>query len=162
MIAVLHNIRSLHNVGSVFRTADGAGISKIYLSGITPSPFDRFGAPRPQLQKVSLNAEKFVPWEKVAKIESLLKSFKKQGFQILALEQSHRSANLLKFRLTPKAWKSSVLILGNEVKGLSRFILKIADKILEIPMFGQKESLNVSVAFGIACYGLRPDQPTQI
>ncbi len=156
---ILWNIRSLFNVGSVFRTADGAGVSKIYLCGYTPAPVDAFGKYRPQIVKVSLGAEKTVEWQKTAKSAqgavSLIKKLKKGGYQILAVEQSKNSVDVFRFRSVNRRQKFC-LIMGNEVSGLPPKILKSADKILEIPMKGKKESLNVSVAFGIAAYLLIP------
>jgi tRNA G18 (ribose-2'-O)-methylase SpoU len=153
IIAVLHNIRSLHNVGSIFRTADAAGVSKIYLCGITPSPKDKFGKIIPQLAKVALGAEKTVPWEIVKSpraVSKLLKDLKNDKYKILAVEQFKESTPYFKYKPTGKV----ALIVGNEVKGLPKSILNNSDKILEIPMRGRKESLNVSVAFGIAAFGL--------
>lgn len=153
IVAVIHNVRSLHNVGSIFRTADAAGVSKIYLYGITPAPVDRFGRPAPQLAKVALGAEKTVPWEAVRSpraISKLLEKLKKEGYRILAVEQSKKSVPYHKLKFAGKI----ALIVGNEVKGLPKGLLKKADKILEIPMKGSKESLNVSVAFGVALFGL--------
>ena len=157
IVAVLYNIRSLHNVGSIFRTADAAGISKLYLVGITPSPTDRFGKIRPQISKVALGAEKTVPWEKVdikKEEEKLIKNLKKDGYKALALEQSKKSIPYYKLPPTHYKFKKIALIIGNEVRGLPKKILKSADKIIEIPMRGNKESLNVSVAFGIAVFRL--------
>lgn len=155
IIAVLHNIRSIHNVASIFRTADGAGVEKIYLCGITPSPLDRFGKIRKQFRKVSLGAEKYMPWEKVKSTAILIKKLKKEDYKILAVEQSKNSIQYHKlpsaYRLAPK----TCLIVGNEIRGLPQNILKISDKILEIPMNGEKESLNVAVAFGIVVYRLK-------
>ncbi|MDO8664197.1 MAG: RNA methyltransferase [Candidatus Liptonbacteria bacterium] len=148
-VAVLDNIRSLHNVGSIFRTADGAGIKKIYLCGITPAPVDSLGGHRQQLIKTSLGAEKSVEWKKVSSSVKLLKKLKEDGYKILAVEQSQKSIPYFKFSSkSPKL----CLVIGNEVNGLSPSVLKIADKILEIPMHGKKESLNVSVALGIVAY----------
>ena len=152
-IAVLDNIRSLHNVGSIFRTADGAGIKKIYLCGITPAPVDSFGKQRQQLTKTSLGAEKSVEWDVSTRSAratiKLLERLKKDGYKILAVEQSKKSIPYYKFSSrSPKL----CLVVGNEVNGLPPSVLKLADKILEIPMLGEKESLNVSVAFGIVAY----------
>jgi len=153
MVVILYNIRSLHNVGSIFRTADAAGIEKIYLCGITPGPIDVFGRPRQQLTKVSLGAEKYVKWEKIKSATRIIDKLKKDNYKIFAIEQNkksilysniRRSSNLRVGRLA--------LVLGNEIKGLPTSILKRADKILEIPMKGKKESLNVAVAFGIVVY----------
>ena len=158
MTVILDNIRSLANVGSIFRTADAAGAGKIYLCGITPRPTDLFGRFRPQLAKVSLGAEKNVPWEYCKSIIRLIDKLKKEGYKILAVEQDKKSIPYYKLKVeSRKPVKSKVaLILGNEVRGLSPAILKRADKILEIPMSGKKESLNVSVAFGIVAFHLIP------
>jgi 23S rRNA (guanosine2251-2'-O)-methyltransferase len=155
MIVVLHNIRSLHNVGSVFRTSDAVGAEKIYLCGYTPAPHDEYGLPRGSLAKTALGAEKNVPWEKCRQTARLLDKLKLEGKTIFAVEQSKRSIPYNRLRLSKKQWGDAVLIMGNEIKGVSPAILKCADKILEIPMYGKKESLNISVAFGIVAYGLR-------
>ena len=151
LVVVLHDIRSLHNVGSIFRTADAAGVSKIYLCGITGSPLDRFGNVRPDVAKVALGAEKTVPWEHSARTAMVLKKLKKEGYRIVALEQSKDSVPYYE-PLT--AHNKLALVLGNEVKGLPPSVLKAADITMEIPMRGEKESLNVSVAFGIAAFAL--------
>lgn len=153
MIAILYNIRSLHNVGSIFRTADAAGIEKLYLCGITPTPLDQFGKIRPQLAKVSLGAEKTVPWEKFSSTSRLIDKLKKEKYKIFAIEQSKKSIPYNKIGTFARESRAA-LILGNEVKGLSPAILKKCDKILEIPMHGEKESLNVAVAFGIVTFRL--------
>ena len=137
---ILHNVRSLYNVGSIFRTADAAGVSKIFLTGYTPEP-----AP-----KTALGAEKFVPWEKVANIQCLTNKLKKEKVKIIALEQAKDAVDYHRF----KSKYPLALILGNEVRGLSKSLLKKCDKIIQIPMRGKKESLNVSVAAGIALFSL--------
>ena len=159
MIVILHNIRSLHNVGSIFRTADAAGIEKIYLGGITPAPIDRFGKYRPQLTKVSLGAEKYVAWEKIGSTVRLIDKLKNPptggGYKIFAIEQSKKSIPYYCIRRSSDTIVNKiVLVLGNEIKGLPTSILKRADKILEIPMKGRKESLNVAVAFGVVAFSL--------
>lgn len=174
MIVILWNIRSLHNVGSIFRTSDAVGVEKIYLVGFTPTPRDRFGDLRPDLQKVALGAERTVSWEhlSVHSAKKLLPALKQQGFTVLAVEQHKRSIPY--FRLSSKnAFERLVLLVGNEVGGLPPPILEVADKILEIPMRGKmvrhpehlknqhpklragKESLNVSVALGVVAFGLK-------
>ncbi|MEK7630319.1 MAG: TrmH family RNA methyltransferase [Patescibacteria group bacterium] len=153
MVVVLHNIRSLHNVGSIFRTADAASVCKIYLCGITPTPLDRFNKPRGQFTKVSLGAEKSVTYEKISKTTIIIKKLREAGYKIFAVEQSKKSKEYFRFQKAAKKQKIAV-ILGNEVRGLPPAILKLADKILEIPMAGKKESLNVAVAFGIVIYRL--------
>lgn len=150
MIVIVHNVRSLHNVGSIFRTADGAGVKKIYLTGYTPSPLDKHGEKIPQLAKVSLNAEDYIEWEKINDLNKLISKLKKEGYKILAIEQDQRSVPY--FKAKPKG--KFALVLGNEVKGLSKSALKKCDHVLEIPMRGKKESLNVSVAFGIVAHHL--------
>lgn len=162
MIVILHNIRSLHNVGSIFRTADAAGIKKIYLCGITPAPVDRFGKPRVQFTKVSLGAEKSIEWDASARSAratlQLLEKLKKDGYKIFAVEQSPQSIPYYKIErkgaMTRHSGLRVALVLGNEIQGLPASILKKTDKILEIPMRGKKESLNVAVAFGIVIFGL--------
>jgi tRNA G18 (ribose-2'-O)-methylase SpoU len=154
MIIVLHNIRSLYNVGSIFRTADAAGVEKIYLGGITPGPTDQFGKYRQQVTKVSLGAEKYIAWEKVKSTAKLIDKLKGEGFKIFAVEQSKKSIPYHLLKAKSYKLKAVALVLGNEVKGLPPAILNRADKILEIPMKGKKESLNVSVAFGIIVFSL--------
>lgn len=156
MIAILHNIRSAYNVGSIFRTADAAGCEKIYLCGITPAPIDKYNRPVSHITKVSLGAEKYIPWEKVKSTVKIVNKLKKDGYTILAVEQSKKSIPYfsLSFPRKRKSRNKFALVLGNEINGLSPAILKRADKILEIPMRGRKESLNVSVAFGIIVFHL--------
>ena len=168
VIVVLHNIRSLHNVGSIFRTADAAGVSKLYLCGVTPKPVDRFGAYRQELQKVALGAERTVLWEHFTNTTVLLKRLKGDGYKIFAVEQAPGSKRFDAIRL--QKGEKIALVLGDEVRGLSPLILRTADTIIEIPMHGVmvrqahhpknqkvfrgKESLNVSVAFGIIIFSL--------
>jgi 23S rRNA (guanosine2251-2'-O)-methyltransferase len=152
---LLWNIRSIHNVGSIFRTADGAGFRKIYLAGITPSPLDHFDRLRPDFAKVALGAEQAVQWEKITRAGPSLKKLKQDGWKICGLEQDKKSIQYSDFSPAPAS--RICLIVGNEVRGLPPSILKYADKILEIPMRGRKESLNVAVAFGIAAYHLSQD-----
>ena len=153
IIAVLHNVRSVHNVGSIFRTADAAGVRKIYCAGITPAPLDRFGRPRADLAKVALGAEKNVAWEAARSTAALLARLRKDGYALLALEQDKHSIPYDKIPVAIRRRKLC-LVLGDEVRGLPRSLLARADRVLEIPMRGKKESLNVAVAFGIAAYAL--------
>jgi tRNA G18 (ribose-2'-O)-methylase SpoU len=189
MIVILHNIRSMHNVGSIFRTADAAGVEKIYLCGVTPTPIDKFGRQRRQIAKVSLGAEDYIQWEQVKSTTRLLDKLKKDGHLILAVEQSQKSIPYYEGSLTPSCHHEFIsapschpefisgshcgkmpkqvrrdgntfvsskiaLVLGNEIRGLPPSVLNRADKILEIPMRGKKESLNVAVAFGIVVFHL--------
>ena len=145
---ILHNIRSLYNVGSIFRTADAAGVSKIFLTGYTPSPRDVFGNFRKEISKTALGAEKYMPWQKMSDIGGLTEELNGKKVQIVALEQSEKSIDYRKF----KPHFPIALILGNEVMGLSPALLKKCDKIIEIPMRGRKESLNVAVSAGVALF----------
>ncbi len=145
---ILNNIRSVHNVGSIFRTADGAGVGKIYLIGTTPAPTDRFGRPRPDLSKVALGAERSLKWEHLPSAEALIQKLKKEGVQIIALEQSPDAIDYKEVKLK----YPSAIILGEEVHGIPKEILDQCDIICQIPMKGKKESLNVSVAAGIALF----------
>jgi tRNA G18 (ribose-2'-O)-methylase SpoU len=148
VVLILDNIRSVHNVGSIFRTAETAGVSKIYCLGTTPTPLDRFSQKRKDFAKVALGAEDLVSWEYLETGEATIRKLKKDGFQILALEQDQNSINYKKIKLGKKI----ALIVGNEVGGVSKSLLKLVDQIAEIPMKGDKESLNVSVAFGVALF----------
>lgn len=162
MIIVLHDIRSAHNVGSIFRTADAAGCTKLYLCGITPSPHDRFGRNNAEISKVALGAEEWLSWEYVPSCPRLLVRLKKEGYTILALEQSDDSISYARVRVPKKQWHKTVLVLGSEVKGLPRTVLNRADTIIEIPMHGKKESLNVAVAFGAVVFSLHGQRKKSI
>ncbi len=153
---ILDNIRSAHNVGSIFRSADGAGVEKIYLVGPTPTPIDRFGRIQPEIAKTSLGANDSIPWEHIGKAGSgsvqealvLITQLKEKGFTIVAVEQAQHSISLYDFTVPEKV----VYILGAEVEGVHREIIDVADVVLEIPMAGIKESLNVSVTAGIVLF----------
>src|SRR3989344_8393642 len=158
---ILDNIRSRENVGSIFRTADAAGISKIYLCGITPTSTKGIFVDTKmpfvdKIHKTALGAEMYVPWEYQSQTWRCLLKLKSnppasgEKLKIVGLEQTKNSQNI--FRFKPKF--PVALVLGNEVKGLSPKILKYCDKKIAIPMLGRKESLNVSVAAGVALYTL--------
>jgi tRNA G18 (ribose-2'-O)-methylase SpoU len=140
-----HNIRSLWNVGSLFRTCDGLGVEKIYLTGYTGHP------PRKEITKTALGAEEFVAWEHRDEPMHVIEELKEDGFQIVSLEQTATSISIDEF--DPKY--PLCLILGNELDGVRDDILEASDTVLEIPMLGKKESLNVSVAAGIALHALQ-------
>lgn len=144
-VLILNNIRSAQNVGSLFRTADAAGIDKIYLIGITPTPKDRFGKPNNDIKKTALGAENSILYEYKKTILPLIKRLKKEGYKIISIEQSDTSVDYKKV----KKFNKNVFILGNEVEGLPKNVLRESDVVAEIPMKGIKESLNVSVAGGI-------------
>lgn len=152
MMLILHDIRSAHNVGSMFRTADGAGVAEIILSGYTPVPPKKDALyltdADKALRKTALGAEETMPWKRVASLTRCITQLKKDGYEVVALEQAVESTEYRKYR--PK--KKVALIVGNEIDGVVTKILRQCDVVLEIPMRGQKNSLNVSVAAGIALY----------
>lgn len=155
MIAILHNVRSQYNVGSIFRTSDAAGVEKIYLCGITPTPIDRYGKPNTKMLKVSLGAENSVKWESSKSTTSLIDRLKKQNYTIIAVELAPNAVPYFSLKINKKQESKIAMIFGGEVKGLSPAILKRADVITQIPMHGTKESLNVAVAYGIIAYHVR-------
>ena len=141
---ICDNIRSLENIGSIFRTSDAIGVSRIFLCGISGKP------PHHKISKTALGAEETIPFEYVRQTSRLIDRLKKDKVQIISLEQDKKSVSYDKFKpVFPLA-----LILGNEVKGVSKKILQKSDKVIDLPMAGKKESLNVSVSFGIAGYYL--------
>lgn len=148
IVLVLLDIRSVQNTASLFRTADCAGVSKIYLVGTTPAPLDRFGRPRQDFSKISLGAELSVQHEYVSDIQTLVAALREQEYEIVALEQDATSIDYKEYR--PKG--KTALILGTEVTGIPEEVLKSCDAIIEIPMLGEKESLNVSVAGAVAIF----------
>ncbi|MEN9413527.1 MAG: hypothetical protein RLZZ342_614 [Candidatus Parcubacteria bacterium] len=145
---VLPDIRSAYNVGSIFRTADAAGVSLVLLAGHTPRPVDRFGRIDKTLHKTALGAEHSVPWEYAARPATLLKKLKSDGWRIVGVEQDSRAHNYKK----KQVGKRIAFVFGNEVQGLSQNIRALCDELIEIPMRGAKESLNVSVAAGIILF----------
>ena len=147
-LLILHDIRSTQNVGAMFRTADAAGICKIYLTGYTPAPIDRFGKKRSDIAKSALGAEETVKWESKKSLPSLLTKLKKEKYLIVGIEQAKNSIDYKKAKLQNK----NAFIMGTEVTGIPKNILSKCDIVAEIPMKGKKESLNVSVACGIALF----------
>ena len=153
---ICDNIRSLENIGSIFRTSDALGVSKIFLCGISGKPpgwgfsasQGNLATLHQKISKTALGAEKTIPFEYYRQIGRLIDKLKKDKISIVALEQDKKATPYTKFK--PKF--PLALIVGNEVKGVSKKILKKTDKIIFLPMLGQKESLNVSVAFGVAGY----------
>lgn len=142
---VLNNIRSLYNVGAIFRTADGIGIEKLWLCGITGYP------PQSGIAKTALGAQESVPWEYRKDVISLLKELKGKGYQIVLLEQIAGSVSHDTF----KPSQAVCLVVGNEVSGICDELLNVCDAAVEIDMNGIKNSLNVAVAFGIIGYHIR-------
>ncbi len=147
-VLVLHNIRSVYNVGALFRTADAVGITRILISGYTPTPLDRFGRARQDFAKCALGSEKVVPWTYAKTPQKLLKKMKEEGFHVVGIEQDIRSIDYKKV----KKIKKTAFIFGTETTGMTKSLLDLCDSIVEIPMKGMKESLNVSVAAGIVLY----------
>jgi 23S rRNA (guanosine2251-2'-O)-methyltransferase len=142
---ILHNIRSLHNVGSLFRTADGAGVRKIFLTGFTGTP------PRQEIHKTALGAEDFVDWEHQWELEPVLTRLRQDGIQIVAVERDQRSQHYLRASYhLPVAF-----LLGNEVWGVEPEVMDQVDLLVSVPMLGQKQSLNVAVCGGVLLYGVR-------
>jgi 23S rRNA (guanosine2251-2'-O)-methyltransferase len=155
IVLIVHNVRSAHNVGSMFRTADGAGVDEIILSGYTPCPPKQgslyLTTAEKELKKTALGAEASMSWKKVRSFSAAVKSLKKDGFEIVALEQHETSIRYDKY--CPNG--PVVLIVGNEVRGIDSRALALCDTVIEIPMHGTKNSLNVSVSTGIALYHLQ-------
>ncbi len=156
IIVIAHNIRSTHNVGSIFRTAEGFGVQKIILSGYTPYPKVKNDTRLPhitdkitsQIHKTALGAETLVPFEYHETLN--LGTLDLAGYRIVALEQAPTSVPMREYHPPTKL----ALLLGEEVQGITAELLAQVDDIVEIPMHGQKESFNVSVAAGIALYAL--------
>ena len=150
-IVFIDSVRSAHNVGSIFRTSDGAGITKIILGGYTPAPVDRFGRVQLEIKKTSLGASSMIVWEQKVEINAQVTcvlNLKNDGFTIVALEQTPQSISLYDFKVPEKV----VYIVGNEIDGVSKHLLELCDVVVEIPMLGQKESLNVGVSAGILLF----------
>ena len=146
LIVVTDNVRSMHNIGSIFRTADVFRVAEIVLGGISGVP------PHPEITKTALGAEETVNWRHVEDTIKEVERLKKEGWRICVLEQVHNSIPLPAFR--PADGERLVLVVGNEVKGVDQSLVDLADYVLEIPQFGTKHSLNVSVSAGIAIYQL--------
>lgn len=144
-IIIMHNIRSMHNVGAAFRCADIFGISKMLLSGVTPTP------PRPEITKTAIGAEEFVNWEQVDNFERKTNQLRKQNYAILGMEHTNNSTLLPDYKVPPD--QKICLIFGNEVTGIDDDVLSSIDEFVEIPQYGHKHSLNVSVSVGVTLYG---------
>lgn len=145
---ILPDIRSAYNVGAMFRTADAAGVAKVFLTGYTPTPIDRFGRVQGEIEKTSLGASVTMDWEQVPDLPAVIKSLQKEGVTVVAVEQSEKSVSLTDFQVP----ENVAYIMGNEVTGVDEEILQIVDVILELPMLGKKESLNVATTAGVVLY----------
>ena len=146
IVVVLDHVRSLYNVGSVFRSSDAFRIEGVFLCGITARP------PHPEIHKTALGAEESVPWKYFEKTEDAVSLLKEESYIVLAVEQCEGSTMLQNFQRQPD--KKYAIVLGNEVKGVQQQIVDSCDGCLEIPQFGTKHSLNVSVAAGIVLWHL--------
>ena len=155
-IVIIDNVRSAHNIGSIFRTSDGAGVSKIYLVGSSPTPVDRFGRSQLEIAKTSLGASESVAWEHIGVADEksadeaigLIGRLQSEGYTVVAVEQAPDSLSLYDFEVPEKV----AYIFGTEVDGVQEQLVQVSDAIIEIPMKGIKESLNVSVAAGIVLF----------
>jgi len=145
---IIENVRSAYNVGAMFRTADGAGVAKIFLVGYTPTPIDRFGRVQSEISKTSLGASETIAWESVDTSAAVIAELQAEGFTVVAIEQSPVSISLKDF----VAPEQVAYIVGSEVTGVETKTLDAVDQVVDIPMLGAKESLNVSVAAGIVIY----------
>ncbi|MFS8130880.1 MAG: RNA methyltransferase [Candidatus Dojkabacteria bacterium] len=142
IVVVLDNIRSTFNVGSIFRTSDGAGVTKLYLCGITPTP------DHPKIKKTALGAEDYVKWEHHKNIIEVLVKLKKEKYTIVSVEQSDRAVSYRDFEYPNKV----AFVFGNEISGVSNYVMEDSDYIVDIEMHGKKNSLNVATTVGIILY----------
>lgn len=150
-ILILHDIRSALNVGAIFRTADGAGVQMMYLTGYTPAPRDRFGRIDAKITKTSLGASETVPWEAVSDIDVVISKLKAEGVMVVAVEQSAESIDYKAFTSPGR----TAYIFGNEITGVPETVLAQCDAVISIPMSGVKESLNVATTAGIIAFSHR-------
>ncbi|WP_316748210.1 RNA methyltransferase [Pedobacter gandavensis] len=144
VIVVLDNVRSMHNIGSVFRTADGFAIEKLYLCGITAQP------PHREIEKTALGATQSVAWEHFETTLDAVASLRQDGYEIIAIEQASGSTMLNTFQ--PDTQKKYALIFGNEVNGVSDEVMTQIDECIEIPQFGTKHSFNIVISAGIVLW----------
>jgi 23S rRNA (guanosine2251-2'-O)-methyltransferase len=147
MFIILHNIRSAYNVGAIFRTADATNVEKIYLTGYTPTPLDRFGRTQSEIKKTSLGASSTVPWES-GEFSTVVEALQQAGVTVVAVEQTETAQPLHEFASPAQV----AFVFGNEITGVEETELALVDAIVELPMLGTKESLNVSVTAGVVMY----------
>lgn len=146
LIVILDNVRSLNNIGSVFRTSDAFLIEKIYLCGITAQP------PHRDIQKTALGATETVDWEYVENTMDVVTQLQNEGVQVVSIEQAERATNLNEFKVDQN--KTYAVIFGNEVKGVQQDVVSVSDAVIEIPQYGTKHSLNISVSVGVVVWDL--------
>lgn len=144
VVIMLDNVRSMHNVGSIFRTADGFAVEKVVLCGITAQP------PHREIEKTALGATQSVAWEHIDDTLTAIEKYRKNGYQIIAIEQAENSIMLNTYQ--PKPNEKYVLIFGNEVNGVSDEAMQQIDKCIEIPQFGTKHSFNIVISAGIVLW----------
>ncbi|HVV26158.1 MAG TPA: TrmH family RNA methyltransferase [Candidatus Saccharimonadales bacterium] len=161
LVLIVHNLRSSHNVGSLLRTSEGLGVERVYLTGYTPYPLAPHDSRLPhiarrvakQIAKTALGADTMLDWQHRDNIDELIRELTADGFTVVALEQAANSVKLPDFEPPEKI----ALVVGREVEGIEAEVLAQADRIVEIPMFGHKESFNVVQAAAMALYKLRFD-----
>lgn len=144
VIVVLDNVRSMHNIGSIFRTGDGFSIAGIYLCGITAQP------PHREIEKTALGATQSVSWQHFENTTDAISSLRADGYEIIAIEQASGSTMLHTFQ--PLSDRKYALIFGNEVNGVDEEVMKIVDKCIEIPQFGTKHSFNITISAGVVLW----------
>jgi tRNA G18 (ribose-2'-O)-methylase SpoU len=149
LLLILDNIRSAYNVGAIFRTADGIGVKKLYLCGITPTP-----KTTEAIGKTSLGAENTIPWEYHPNGVTVSRVLKEQGYNLIALERTVAAQLINDYHPDPSDQRTTVLVIGNEKAGVDPGIIEVCDRVIALPMMGEKASLNVAVAFGAAAYWL--------
>ena len=147
---ILDSVRSSHNVGAIFRTVDAVGVTKLYLAGYTPTPVDRFGRPNEKLRKTALGATATVRWEATNDVVGLVTSLREKGVFVVAVEQHARAQSLFTAQLPTD--RPVAYVFGNEIDGVTETVLTLADMVVNLPMLGTKESLNVAVTAGIVLY----------
>jgi tRNA G18 (ribose-2'-O)-methylase SpoU len=148
IVAVLENIRSMGNVGSMFRSADGAGVERILITGFTAHP------PREEIAKTALGAEEHVAWEYWSRAPEAIDALRQQGYRIVGLEKTDSSVEIEELLATRPLSGPIAFVVGHEITGLSEAVLECCDEVAHLPMLGHKDSLNVAVAFGLAAYTL--------
>lgn len=154
MQVVLSDIRSIQNVATIFRSADGIGVSKIWLCGLTPGPLDKYGIVIPKFKRISLDAEETVKWAQSGDVTDVISSLKEEGRFVIGVETGDRAIEYTDIEMD-EFFENVVLVMGSETDGLSDEVMDLCDEILEIPMQGDKVSLNVAVAFSIAGFVVR-------
>jgi len=148
-IVILDNVRSALNIGAIFRTSSGIGVDKIYICGISPTPFDKRGLKRKDFIKTALGSEDEIEWEYKENILELIQELKEKNFEIIGLEQNQKSVDYKNLKINNE---NIAVVVGSETDGIQEDVLNLCDQITEIPMLGLKESLNVTIAYAILAY----------